>query len=169
MPRYPRIVRPTRLLPDGGRKGHALNKAQRGFVKPTRITETTRGVQLYAPETGKAFNVIELPVVDGFLYLENRTAWSYDRSVPFCPGHVGGLFPIDASQYLSPLNIPGIVTFREQNVFNLPDEVFCDYYALAGHNPGFALGQWSIENVSAPGPIMTLDVVKRDVVPVIDH
>ena len=134
-----------------------------------RITETTRGLELYAPETGRAFNVIELPVVDGFLYLENRTAWGYDQSIPFCEAHTGGVFPIDASQYLSPLNIPGILLYAEQDSFDVPDEIFCDYYALSGHNAGFSLGQWTIENVSAPGPIMTLDIVKNDRVSTIDH
>jgi len=148
---------------------HGLNKIQAGFVTATRITETTRGLELHAPETGRAFNVVELPVVDGFLYLENRTAWGYDQSIPFCEAHTGGIFPIDASQYLSPLNIPGIVLFAQQDSFDVPDEIFCDYYALAGHNAGFSLGQWTIENVSAPGPVMTLDIVKNDRVSTIDH
>ncbi|HYQ41359.1 MAG TPA: hypothetical protein VER11_05320 [Polyangiaceae bacterium] len=148
---------------------HGLNKLAAGFVQPTHITETTRGLKLYAPETGKAYNVLELPVVDGFLYLENRTAWGYDQSIPFCDGHQGGIFPIDASQYLSPLDIPGISKYPPLASFDLPDEVFCDFYALSGHNGSFSLGPWTIENVSAPGPVMTLDLVKKDVAPKITH
>jgi hypothetical protein len=138
-------------------------------VQPTHITETTRGLKLYAPETGKAYNVLELPVVDGFLYLENRSAWGYDQSIPFCNGDQGGIFPIDASQYLTPLDIPGISKYPPLTSFDLPDENFCDFYAHAGHNDSFSLGAWSVENVSAPGPVMTLDLIKKDVVPKITH
>jgi len=148
---------------------HGLNKLAAGFLKPTHISETTRGLKLYAPETGKAYNVLELPVVDGFLYLENRSAWGYDQSIPFCNGDKGGLFPIDASQYLTPLNIPGISSRPPLTSFDLPDESFCDFYALSGHNDSFSLGPWTIENVSAPGPVMTLDLVKKDVTPKIAH
>jgi M6 family metalloprotease-like protein len=148
---------------------HGLNKLAAGFVQPTHITETTRGLKLYAPETGMAYNVVQLPVVDGFLYLENRTAWGYDQSIPFCAGDQGGLFPIDASQYLSPLDIPGISKYPPLASFDLPDEVFCDFYAFSGHNGSFSLGPWTIENVSAPGPVMTLDLVKKDVIPKIAH
>jgi M6 family metalloprotease-like protein len=148
---------------------HGLNKLAAGFVEPTHITETTRGLKLYAPETGKAYNVLELPVVDGFLYLENRTAWGYDQSIPFCNGDQGGLFPIDASQYLSPLDIPGISKYPPLESFDLPEDVFCDFYAFSGHNAGFSLGAWTIENVSAPGPVMTLDLVKKEVSPKIAH
>ena len=148
---------------------HGLNKLAAGFVQATHISETTRGLKLYAPETGKAYNVLELPVVDGFLYLENRSAWGYDQSIPFCNGDQGGLFPIDASQYLTPLDIPGISKYPPLESFDLPDEVFCDFYALAGHNASFTLGAWTIENVSAPGPVMTLDLVKSEVTPKITH
>ena len=148
---------------------HGLNKIAAGFVQPTHISETTRGLKLYAPETGKAYNVLELPVVDGFLYLENRSAWGYDQSVPFCNGDPGGILPIDASQYLSPLDIPGITKYPSLPTFDLPDEVFCDFYGLAGHNANFTLGPWTVENISAPGPVMTLDLVKKDVTPKIDH
>jgi M6 family metalloprotease-like protein len=146
-----------------------LNKIAAGFVAPTRITETTRGLKLYAPETGKMFNVLELPVQDGFLYLENRTAWGYDRSIPFCAGAAGGLFAVDASQYLSPLNLPAIESRPPLASFDSPDEIFCDYYALAGHNAPVSFGGWQLENVSEAGPVMTLDLVKTDAPVSIEH
>ncbi len=154
-----------------------LNKIAAGFVAPTRITETTRGLKLYAPETGKMYNVLELPVQDGFLYLENRTAWGYDRSIPFCDGAAGGLFAVDASQYMSPLNFPAIESRPPLASFDSPDEIFCDYYALAGHNAPVSFGGWQLENVSEAGPVMTLDLVKTDAprqhralqVPLLDH
>jgi M6 family metalloprotease-like protein len=146
-----------------------LNKIAAGFVTPTRITETTRGLKLYAPETGELFNVLELPVQDGFLYLENRTAWGYDRSIPFCDAASGGLFAVDASQYLSPLNFPAIESRPPLESFDSPDEIFCEYYALAGHNAPVSFGGWRLENVSEAGPVMTLDLVKTDAPVSIEH
>ena len=77
----------------------------RQHPRPPR--QTTRGLELHSPES-KDYNVIQLPVVDGFVYLETRSATGYDRSIPFCSGHAGGLFTTEASQYLMPLNVPGI-------------------------------------------------------------
>ena len=58
----------------GTRPTHPIgfNKMRAGFVISAEITDTTMGVTLNSPHTD-SHNVVSLPVVDGFLYLENRT------------------------------------------------------------------------------------------------
>jgi M6 family metalloprotease-like protein len=144
----------------------ALNKIQAGFVQPTPVTGTMRGVELHSPES-KSYNVLKIPVVDGFAYLENRTATGYDRSIPFCSGHAGGLFVTEASQYLAPLNLPAIASRATTFMFDEGDVPFCNYYGLQGHNATFTIGRYTISNVSAAGPVMTADITRNDVTPAI--
>ena len=146
----------------------AIGKVMAGLVTPTAITQTTLGVKLYSPQSIN-HNVITLPIVDGLLYLENRTAEGYDRSIPFCNGETGGLFATDNAQYLQPLDIPGIKTYAGAISFDVRDENFCDYYALKGRNDTFTIGQYTISNLSAPGTVMTLDITRNDVTPAIDN
>ncbi len=147
----------------------ARHQVQMGLVTPTRITDTTLGVKLYSSHHLQ-YNVIELPVLDGYVYLENRTAEGYDRSIPFCDGSTGALFPTEVSQYVQPLDIPGITRNAQATVFDEPDgSLLCDAYALAGHNASFSYGQFTISNVSAAGQVMTFDVTKRNMTPSIDH
>jgi hypothetical protein len=127
------------------------------------------GVQLFAPELGKQHNVIKLPVNKGFLLLENRTAWGYDASIPFCAGETGALFVDDVAQYLAPLALSADHTPPAATDLVQPAVELCDVYALQGHNDSFTYGGWRISNVSAPGPIMTLDIEKLDVTSTIDH
>lgn len=153
-------TRPTGLM--------AWHQIQMGLVTPTRITETTRGVELYSSHHLQ-FNVIELPVKDGFVYLENRTRVGYDQSIPFCNGDTGALFVTEISQYLQPLNLPGLTARFAKTTFDEPDDSVCDTYALAGTNDTFSIGQFTISNVSNAGSVMTLDITKRDLAPSIDH
>lgn len=160
-PNWFNATRPTHL------KG--IHKVRSGWVEPMEITDSAQGVQLHAPELGKRYNVIKLPVVGGFLLLENRTASGYDASIPFCADEAGALFVDDVAQYLTPL-----VLTKDPSPSTEPDIVettptLCDVYALQGHNDEFTYGGWRIKNVSAPGPIMTLDIEKLPVTPSISH
>lgn len=145
-----------------------INKVLAGFLTATTITDTTLGLQLHSPQS-KDYNVIKLPIVDGFLYLDNRTAEGYDQSIPFCTGHTGGLFGTESSQYQMPLNMPAIAARAAAFSFDIPDEIFCDFYGLRGHNDSFTLGQYTISNVSAPGRVMTLDITRNNVTPAISN
>jgi M6 family metalloprotease-like protein len=141
----------------------SINRIRAGFAKPTPVSDTVKGVKLFSPQSVE-YNVLQLPVVDGFLYLENRTAEGYDRSIPFCTGHTGGLFAMEVSQYLNSVNVPGIATLMNAVTYDMPDQVFCDYYSFKGHNDTFTLGRYTISNVSPPGPVVTLDITRNDVV-----
>lgn len=153
-------TRPTGLM--------GYHQIRMGLVTPTRVSQTARGVKLYSSHHLQ-YNLLELPVQDGFVYLENRTKEGYDQSIPFCNGAEGGLFPTEISQYLRPLNIPGIAARAGKTSFDEPDDTVCDVYALAGFNDSFSIGQFTISNVSAAGPVMTLDITKRELTPAIDH
>lgn len=148
---------------------HGFNAKRTGFASVSTLTETTRGVELYAPELGQRRNVIELPVMNGVLYVENRTRWGYDASIPFCEGSNGGLFVMEMSQYLGTINVPRIATNLEATEFFEGELDFCEYYSHAEHNDAFEFGGWRFENVSRAGPIMTVDIVKVAATPVIDH
>jgi M6 family metalloprotease-like protein len=160
-PLYSHATRPTHLK--------AIHKVRSGWVTPTELTGSQQGVQLFAPELGNQYNVIKLPVTKGFLLLENRHAAGYDASIPLCNQEAGALFVDDAAQYLAPLDLT--VDHTPSTVPDLTPQPLelCDVYALQGHNDTFSFGGWRISNVSAPGPIMTLDIEKLDVVSTIDH
>ena len=83
-PNWFNATRPTQLK--------AMHKVRAGFVTPTEITGSMQGVKLYASELGRQYNVLKLPVVGGFLLLENRHAEGYDLGIPFCNGEQGALF-----------------------------------------------------------------------------
>ena len=151
-------TRPTSLT--------GIQKVLAGLVQATPITDTTRNVRLYSPHM-REYNVLRIPVADGYVYLDNRTLEGYDRSIPFCNGDVGGMFVTDTSQYLQPLNIPGIATRLAASSYDIPKETLCDFYAFKGHNDSFTIGQFTITNVSAPGPVMTFDLVRNSVAPMI--
>lgn len=160
-PSYRVGTRPTGL--------HAFNAQRVGFASVTKLSETTRGVQLYAPELGQRRNVIELPVMDGLIYVENRTRWGYDASIPFCEGSSGGLFVTEISQYLGAVSVPGIKRNLQAVEFFEGELDFCEYYSHAGHNDSFEFGGWRFENISQAGPTMTVDIVKVAGTPVVDH
>lgn len=148
---------------------HALNAKAAGFVETTTLTETTLGVELHAPELGQRRNAIELPTQDGIMFVENRTRWGYDQSIPFCEGSEGGLFITEISQYTRAIGLPKIAR-NLQEIETFEGELdFCEYYAHAGHNDAFEFGGWRFENISAAGPTMTLDLVRTNATPVIDH
>jgi M6 family metalloprotease-like protein len=151
-------TRPTSLT--------GIQKVLAGLVQPTPITDTTRNIQLYSPHT-RQYNVLRIPVEGGYVYLDNRTSEGYDRSIPFCNGDLGGMFVTDTSQYLQPLNIPGIAARLAATSYDIPKETLCDFYSLKGHNDSFSIGPFTIANVSAPGPVMTLDLVRNNVTPAI--
>jgi M6 family metalloprotease-like protein len=144
--------------------GHS--KVQAGFVEsPTMITETTLAVTLKSPHD-PGYSIVTLPVVDGLLYIENRTANGYDRSIPFCGEDSGGLFFTQVSQYIQPLNIPGISLHRDALLLDYPPGgSVCDIYASKGHNDSFRIGGYLIENISTSGPVMTLDILREDQTP----
>ena len=150
-PNWFNATRPTQL--------RAIHKVRTGWVKPTEVTGSMQGVKLYAPELGKLYNVLKLPVAGGYLLLENRTAAGYDASIPFCAQEAGAIFVDDIWQYLQPLNLASPAT-PTQSDFAEVLPTLCDVYALAGHNASFTYGGWKISNVSAPGPMMTLDIEK---------
>jgi M6 family metalloprotease-like protein len=143
-----------------------LQRIMAGLVKPTPVTGTMLGVKLYSPQS-RNYNVLQIPVVDGSLYLENRTAEGYDRSIPFCAGHTGGLFGTEISQYNMPLNIPGIAAHASAVMFDEPETIFCDHYSLAGHNDTFTIGGYTVSKVSAAGPVMTVDITRNPTTPAI--
>jgi hypothetical protein len=138
-------------------------------VKATELQTSTQGVKLYAPELGPQYNVVKLPVAQGFLLLENRTATGYDASIPFCNDEAGGLFVDDIAQYLQPLALVTDPTPPTAADMTATDVELCDVYALKGHHDTFTYGGWKISNVSQPGPVMTLDIEKLAVTPTIDH
>jgi M6 family metalloprotease-like protein len=144
--------------------GHS--KLQAGFVEsPTMITETTLGVTLKSPHD-PGYSIVTLPVVDGLLYIENRTANGYDRSIPFCGEDSGGLFFTQVSQYIQPLNIPGIILHRDALELDYPPGgSVCDIYATNGHNDSFRIGGYLIENISTSGPVMTFDILRENLTP----
>jgi len=147
----------------------AMGRIMGGLVTPTSITDTTLGVKLYSPQ-GTNYNVIKLPITGGYLYLENRTADGYDRSVPFCNGHTGGIFATDPAQYLQPLDIPGISSRNPAVSYDgNDDETICNFYALKGYNDTFTIGQYTISNVSEAGPVMTLDITRNNTPSVIGN
>lgn len=148
---------------------HGYNAQRLGFATVTKVTETTRGVQLHSPELGQRRNVIELPVMDGLIYVENRTRWGYDASIPFCEGSSGGLFVMELSQYLGAVNVPGVQRNLGATEFFEGELDFCEYYSHAGHNDAFEFGGWRFENISQAGPTMTVDIVKVAATPVLDH
>jgi len=160
-PSYKSGTRPTGLMGQTAVFG--------GLITPTPLSDTTLGVQLHSPELGQQRNVITLPVKDGFLYIENRTKWGYDQSIPFCEGSEGGLFFMEVSQYVLALNIPGIQSKLEASEYFDEADDFCQHYAHAGHNDSFEYGGWRFENISAAGPTMELDIVKLEVTPEVDH
>jgi M6 family metalloprotease-like protein len=160
-PSYRSGTRPTGL--------HGFNAQRLGFASVTRFSDTARGVELHSPELGQRRNVIELPVMDGLIYVENRTRWGYDASIPFCEGSSGGLFVMEISQYLGAVNMPGIQRNLDAVEFFEGELDFCEYYAHAGHNDAFEFGGWRFENISQAGPTMTVDIVKVAATPVIDH
>lgn len=148
-------TRPTQLK--------AIHKVRAGWVTPTEVTGSLVGVKLNAPELGKLYNVLKLPVAGGFLLLENRTAAGYDQSTPFCAQEMGAIFVDDISQYLRPLVLTNGAAPNTQSDFIEVVPTLCDVYALAGHNAAFTYGGWRISNVSTPGPTMTLDIEKLPV------
>ena len=95
--------------------------------------------------------MIQLPVVDWFVYLEVPSATGYDRSIPFCSGHAGGLFTTEASQYLMPLNVPGIAAHLAAASFDEGALPFCNFYSLQGHNDTFTIGRYTITGFRRPG------------------
>jgi M6 family metalloprotease-like protein len=151
-------TRPTSLT--------GIQKVLAGLVQATTITDTTRNIQLYSPHT-RQYNVIRIPVVDGYVYFDSRTAEGYDQSIPFCNGDTGGIFVTDTAQYLQPLNIPGIASRLAASSYDIPKETLCDFYSFKGHDDSFSIGQFTVTNVSAPGPVMTFDLVRNNVTPVI--
>jgi M6 family metalloprotease-like protein len=160
-PNWFNATRPTELK--------AMHKVRAGWVTPTELTGSMQGVKLNAPELGKQYNVIKLPVAQGFLLLENRTAAGYDQSIPFCAGEKGALFVDDVAQYLNPLVLTNGAAPHTESDFVETYPTLCDVYALAGHNDSFTYGGWKISNVSAPGPTMTLDIEKLAVTPSISY
>jgi hypothetical protein len=147
----------------------AWHQLHMGLVQSARVTDTMKGVKLYSSHDLR-YNVLELPVQDGSVYLENRTADGYDQSIPFCNGEKGAMFATDVSQYVQPLDIPAITANAQVDSFDVPDDTkICNIYSLAGKNDNFSIGQFTISNVSAAGPVMTLDITKRDITPAIDH
>jgi M6 family metalloprotease-like protein len=159
-PNWFNATRPTQLK--------AMHKLRAGFVTPTEITGSMKGVKLYAPELGKQYNVLKLPIVGGFLLIDNRHAAGYDLSIPYCNEEEGALFVDEVSQYLNPLSLTGAPPNPAME-FEDPWPTLCDIYSLAGHNDEFSHGGWKISNVSAPGPVMTLDIEKLDLTPAVDH
>lgn len=160
-PSYRSGTRPTGL--------HAFNAQRLGFAKVTKLSDTTRAAELHSPELGQHRNVIELPVMDGLIYVENRTSWGYDASIPFCEGSSGGLFVTEISQYLGAVNVPGIRRDLDAVEFFEGELDFCEYYSHAGHNDAFEFGGWRFENISEAGPTMTVDIIKVAATPVVDH
>jgi M6 family metalloprotease-like protein len=160
-PNWFNATRPTQLK--------AMHKVRAGWVTPTEITGSMQGVKLNAPELGKQYNVLKLPVTQGYLLLENRSAAGYDQSIPFCEGEKGALFVDDIAQYLNPLVLTNGAAQHTEADFAETSATLCDVYALAGHNAEFTYGGWKISNVSAPGPTMTLDIEKLEVTPSISH
>ena len=159
-PNWFNATRPTQLK--------AMHKVRAGWVTPTEVTGSMKGVKLYGPELGKQYNVLKLPVAGGFLLIDNRHGWDYDLSIPFCDGEEGAIFVDEVAQYLNPLWLSDAPEPTEAE-YEDPWPTMCDIYALAGHNDTFTHGGWKISNVSAPGAIMTLDIEKLDVTPAIDH
>ena len=165
----------TRLHDDtnhsGTRPTHPIgfNKARAGFFTPTEIRDTTLNVTLNSPHTND-YNVIKVPVVGGFLYLENRTKEGYDQSIPFCGAHEGALFVTDVAQYVEPLHIPSIDMRRDTFEYDWPlADDLCSTYALSGHGGSFDYGGYTITNVSAAGPTMTFDLIRENVTPTIQN
>ncbi len=144
----------------------AIDRIVAGFTKPQTIRRTST-VTLNSIDTGE-YNIIKVPVVDGFLYIENRPARGYDQSIPFCNGDKGGLFFTEDAQYVRPLNITNIDFYRDTDVYDENRIDLCDYYALKGHNDTFSLGQYSFSKISAPGPKMTLKITKNPIISKID-
>jgi M6 family metalloprotease-like protein len=160
-PSYRSGTRPTGL--------HGFNAQRLGFANVTKLSDTARGVELHSPELGQHRNVIELPVMNGFVYVENRTSWGYDASIPFCEGSSGGLFVTEISQYVGAVNVPGVRRNLEAVEFFEGELDFCEYYSHAGHNDSFEFGGWRFENISQAGPTMTVDIVKVAATPALDH
>lgn len=158
---YKSATRPTGLM--------AYMAIQAGFMAETMISGTTLGVELHSPELGQKRNAVVLPVKDGFLYISNRTSWSYDKSIPFCEGSAGGLFVVELSQYLKAVNLPGVARDLAA-VEHFEGELdFCEFYAHEGHHDSVEYGGWRLENISAAGPTMRVDIVKTEEDPVLDH
>jgi hypothetical protein len=153
-------TRPTGLM--------AYHQVAMKLVTPTVVTATAKGIKLNSPHR-LDYNVIRLPMQDGYILLENRTAEGYDLSIPFCSGHTGGIFVTEVSQYVQPLNLPQISALFAAATFEDSTWAVCNTYAVAGHNDSFSIGQYTISNVSAAGPVMTLDITKRDLTTAIDH
>jgi M6 family metalloprotease-like protein len=154
-------TRPTQLK--------AIHKVRAGWVVPTELSSSMTGVKLYAPELGKKYNVIKLPVQDGFLLLDNRTAAGYDQSIPFCAQEAGAMFVDEVAQYLTPLPLATAGAMITQTDYIETVPTLCDVYALAGHNDSFTYGGWKISNVSAPGPTMTVDIEKLSGTPAVSY
>jgi M6 family metalloprotease-like protein len=105
------------------------------------------------------YNIVRLPLPDGYLLAENRRSVGYDQSIPFCNGDAGGVFLTEISQYISGLDVVNIDAKRDSVTYSQEFEL-CNLYSLAGKDDAFAYGGYQFSNFSAAGPSMTFDVTR---------
>ena len=135
----------------------AYSKILAGFMTPTLITNTTTNVTLYSADHPN-YNIIQLPILDGNLYIENRTQTGYDSMLPFATNHSGGLFATE------------VIVFQKslQNQPDLPTQYDLPYfYWLDGYYNAFFIGGFLVTNISDAGPKITFDIQKFNMTPAI--
>ena len=142
----------------GTRPSHmtAYSKVKAQFETPILIDDTTYGVKLHK-STSDQYNVIKVPTLNAFLYLENRQPDGYESSVSFC-NQLGGIFAQEVMVTESALRL----------VFETEDYELCDFECYAGHNDSFRIGGFLFTNVSISDDIMSLDIINEYTIPVLE-
>lgn len=142
----------------GTRPAHlsADSKIRAGFVEPMVVGESLTQIPLYSALSSH-YNVIRIPILDGYALIENRTKEGYDASLPFAEGHSGGLIATKVVQFRRLLRTDPDVTSYD----------FADYYRFKDYLDEFTIGGYRIYNISVPGEKMTFDIEKLDMAPTI--
>ena len=139
----------------GTRPAHptGYSKAKASFVIPVLINDTTFNIKLHK-QTSPLYNLIKLPVLDGFLYMENRQPEGYDSGVPFYQLK-GGIFSQEVIVAESSL----------RHKFEAEDYEIEDFQSVKGHHDDFLIGGFRIFNVSKSADVMTFDIVRQNLRP----
>lgn len=116
-------------------------------------------LNLHSIDSGN-YNVVELPIEDGYLLLENRRNLGYDRSIPWCDGDQGGMFITEISQYVSGVEVANLISRQESPSYDQQFDV-CDIYSLSGRSDSFSYGGYDFSNFSTAGSTMTFDVARN--------
>ena len=146
-------TRPTLMI--------AFSHMRTGATSPTTPdwSGSTATLELNSVDSGN-YNVVRLPIADGYLLVENRQSVGYDASIPFCDGDQGGIFITEVANYIRPLDVANLESRRTSVSYNDAFDL-CDAYSLSGRNDSFSYAGYDFSNFSAAGATMTVDVAQN--------